>query len=132
MLERGAVESDSVEMRQSVSSLRRIDSFMREENEHERPVSRRSAPFQGLSNKVCVWLMELVGESSWDEHSLCREMERDYEGEAYERGYEPGLWMAGHLGMGRDSGRAFLAAIPVATEIIQLKSRFGRNHLPLG
>ena len=55
--------------------------------------------------------------------SLHKVMERDYEGEAYEQGFEKGFMDGTPLGYDEGFREGFLAAIPIATEIVQIRTR---------
>src|ERR1700722_6210754 len=58
-------------------------------------------------------------------------MEGDYEGAAYERGFEQGVVDGESLGYEEGFKEGFLAAIPVASEIVQLRSRLEEIMLHL-
>jgi flagellar biosynthesis/type III secretory pathway protein FliH len=66
-------------------------------------------------------LMELSSTSFCNQ--LYKEMERDYEGEAYERGFKEGFVDGQPLGYEEGFREGFLAAIPIATELIQTRTR---------
>lgn len=62
---------------------------------------------------------------------FCEEMGRDYEGEAYEQGFERGLMDGKPLGYDEGFREGFLAAIPIATELVQIRTRLEQviSHL---